>query len=190
MILTSQSLFPTDTLERLAWPGAAAVLSVVSWVVFLLTEESIWLQVTINVLLVLAVYIAGALHKRLLLTLLTSVLIIHFSFYALYSWPIPNIVIAALSFGSLAIIWHSTMGSRFRSPDMVGLLGTTLLTWLAAAYLPSNLVNATTLTALPLFVLLPAVYHQKFQPAWLISSFFLCSAAAIVIIQTTVLYSV
>lgn len=190
MISTLPSPYPTDALERLAWPGAAAILSVVSWVVFLLTESSLSLQIVINLLLILAVYIAGALHKRLLLTLLASVLMIHFSFYALYSWPVPNFLVIALLVSGLAIIWHSTMGSRFRSPDMKGLVGTTLIAWMAAAYLPSSLVNATTLTTLPLFVLLPAVYYQKFQPSWLIGSFFLCSVAAIVIIQTTVLYSV
>jgi len=161
-----------------------------AWAIFLKTEQSIWLQGSINVLLLLAIYIAGNFRKRLLLTLLTSVLMIHLSFYALYTWAIPNLLIILFLVGGLSVIWHSTMGSRFRSPDIGGLLLATLLAWIAAAYLPSSLVNATTLASLPLFVLLPAVYHQSFKPLWLISSYCLCSVAAIVIIWTTVLSSV
>ena len=176
-------------MERLAWPGAAAVITVVSWVVFLITEDSLWLQITLNILLVLAVYIAGAYGKRLLLALISSVMLLHLSFFALYTWPIPNIIILALLVVSLSIVWHTTLGSRFRSADIYGLLGATVLAWVAAAYLPSSLVNATTLSSLPLFALLPSVYHHQFNKWWLITSFTLCSVAAIVIIQTTVLYS-
>lgn len=144
--------------------------------------------IVINCLILLAIYLAAQ-HKKLLITLLASVLLVHFSFYALYTWPIPNTLILALLLASLITVWHSTMGSRFRSVDIIGLLGATCLAWLSVAYLPSNLVNATTLSTLPLFVLLPAVYHQRWRTGWLVSGFCLCSAAAIVIIQTSVLYS-
>lgn len=190
MTLTSPLSSQTDFLERLAWPGTAAVLTVVSWIVFMLTETNLWLSVPIHALMLVAIYSAGRFHKRLLLTLLASVLLIHGSFYALYTWPIPNLLIGMLLLFCLAIIWHATMGSRFGKADIAGLLTAIILAWIATAYLPTNLVNATTLASLPLFVLLPAVYHRRFNLGWLFGSFGLCSAAAIVIIQTAVLFNV
>lgn len=188
MISTLPSPWPTETLERLAWPGAAAVVSVVSWVVFLITEDSLILIATLSLLLLLAIYQATN-GKKLLLALLIGVLLTHLSFYALYTWPVPNLLILVALLFSLFTVWHSIMGSRFRLIDIAGLLGVSCLTWLVVAYLPSNLVNATTLSSLPLFVLLPAVYHQKWRIGWLVAGFSLCLAAAIVIIQTSVLYS-
>lgn len=193
MTSTSPSSSPTrnrsNFFERLAWPGVAAVLTVVSWILFILTETNLWLLIAINVLMLVAIISAGRYHKRLLLTLLSGVLLIHGSFYALYTWPIPNLLIGILLLIGLSIVWHATMGSRFGATDVAGLLAAIILAWIATAYLPTNLVNATTLASLPLFVLLPAVYHRRFNLSWLFGSFSLCSVAAIVIIQTAVLFS-
>lgn len=174
---------------RSARPGAAALLTVASWLVFIWTEPNPLLLVVFNLLVVGGIWATAALRHRLLLTLLSTLLLVHLSFFALYTWPVPNLLILLFLLGSLTTVWHTTMGHSVSAFDRGMLLAATTMAWAATAYFPTTLINATTLTALPLFVLLPPVYHRLYRPAWLFVSFSLCLVAAAAIIQTTVLFS-